>query len=129
MLDELIPAPRLLERNHVDLAATPEQVWSLLRHGDLAHAPLIHALFWLRALPGRLRGKHEPAGLRLDNLTSTPERPGFQVLGETPGQELVVGAIGKVWQGDIPFVHVGDAAEYARFQQPDFVKVAWSLSV
>ena len=33
MLDELIPTPRLLEVDHVDLAAPHDRVWELLRHG------------------------------------------------------------------------------------------------
>ena len=36
MLDQLIFTPRLIEIDHVDLAATPERVWQLVRHADLA---------------------------------------------------------------------------------------------
>jgi hypothetical protein len=127
MLDQLIPTPRLLEVDHVDLAAPPERVWQLVRHGDLARSPLIHALFELRALPARLAGKHEPSSLRIDDLTSTPERPGFQLLLEEAPLFFAVGAIGKVWHGDIPFTHVSSAADYAAFAETDFVKVAWSI--
>jgi hypothetical protein len=38
VLDQLTPAPRLLEVDHIELAAPPEQVWRLVRHGDLAGA-------------------------------------------------------------------------------------------
>jgi hypothetical protein len=88
---------------------------------------LIHALFELRALPQRLSGKHEPTTLRVDDLRSSRERPGFQLLLEQAPHGFAVGAIGKVWHGEIPFVHVADAAEYARFSEPDFVKVAWAI--
>lgn len=127
MLEQLIPTPRLLEIDHVDLAASPDQVWQLVRHGDLNRSPLIQTLFWLRQLPGRLHGHTEPTRLRIDDLKSTPEQPGFQVLAEHAPCEFAVGAIGKVWQPEIPFVHVADAAEFAAFQQPGFVKVAWSI--
>lgn len=127
MLDPLIPTPRLLELDHVDLAATPDRVWQLVRHGNLARSPLIHALFELRALPGRLAGRHEPSSLRVDALRSSPEHPGFQVLLEEAPFFFAVGAIGKVWHGDIPFVHVTGAPDYAAFAEPDFVKVAWSI--
>lgn len=128
-LDELLPSPRLLETHHVDVAATPERVWSLLRHGDLARSPLVRAFFALRAVPERLRGKHEPTTLRLDDLRSTPDRPGFSLLLEAPPHELVVGAIGQVWQPVIPFVHVPDAAIFRDFSEPNQVKVAWALRV
>lgn len=127
MLDPLIATPRLIEIDHVDLAATPERVWKLVRHGDLARSPLIHALFALRALPERVQGRHRATTLRIDDLRSTPEQPGFQVLLERAPLGFAVGAIGKVWHGEIPFVHVRDASEYAAFSEPDFVKVAWAI--
>ncbi len=48
---------------------------------------------------------------------------------DDPPRELAVGAIGKVWQLEIPFVHVPDAHDYALFRQPGFVKVAWAVRV
>lgn len=130
MLDRLIPLPRLLELDHADLAAPPREVWERLRHGDLASSPFVKALFAVRTLPDRLRHRsNESPRLNLDQLTSTPAHPGFRLLAEEPGSEVAVGAIGKVWQLDIPFVHVEDAAAFAAFDAPDFVKVAWSLRV
>jgi hypothetical protein len=129
-LDQLISLPRLLELDHVDLAAPPERVWDLVRHGDLARSPLVRALFKLRTLPDRIAGrKAEPGRILLDDLVSSPEQPGFQILIDDPPREVAVGAIGKVWHLDIPFVHVGNAQAYARFEQPDFVKVAWAVRV
>ncbi len=34
-LDRLLPAPRLVERDHADVAAPPEAVWARLRHGGI----------------------------------------------------------------------------------------------
>jgi hypothetical protein len=127
MLDELVPTPRLLEVDHVDLAAPPSRVWELLRHGDLGKSPLIRALFAVRTLPDRLQGKHVDTAVRIDDLVSSVERPGFQVLGEDPQHEFAVGAIGKVWHLEIPFVHVANAREFAEFSDPGFVKVAWAV--
>jgi hypothetical protein len=129
MLDALIPTPRLVEVDRIEVAAPPEEVWQALRHGNLAEAPLIRALFWLRALPGKLRGTSEPSSLCIDDLRSTPETPGFSVLAESPPHGFAVGAIGKVWQGQIPFVHVADATAFEAFEQAGFVKVAWSISI
>jgi hypothetical protein len=129
MLDELIPTPRLLEVDHAELAAPPERVWQLLRHGDLAKSPLVRALFAVRTLPDRLRAKPVDTAVRIDDLNSTVEKPGFQVLAEEPPREFAVGAIGKVWHLEIPFVHVANAKEYAEFSDPGFVKVAWAIRV
>jgi hypothetical protein len=128
MLDQLI-VPRLVEVDAVDLAAEPDKVWQRIRHGDLGSSPLVRALFMLRTLPNRLRGEQPGPKLSIDQLVSSPERPGFQILGETPEREVVVGAIGEVWRAEIPFVHVSDAREFASFARPGFIKVAWALRV
>lgn len=119
-LDRLIPAPRLVEIDRVDLDASPAEVWQRVRHGDLAPSRWIRALFAIRT-----RGRAN--ALRIDDLVSTPEKPGFQVLADEPPRELAVGAIGKVWKPDIPFVHVNDSAEFAAFERNGFVKVAWAI--
>ena len=129
MLDALIPAPRLVEVDHVDLAAPPEKVWNLVRHGDLASSRLVRALFAVRTLPERLAGKQSAASVFIDDLRSTREKPGFSLLLDEPPQGFAVGAVGKVWHADIPFAHVENAAEFAAFSSPDFVKVAWSIRV
>jgi hypothetical protein len=129
LLDALIPAPRLVELDHVDLAAPPERVWDLVRHGDLALSPLVRALFAVRTLPERLAGKPALASLLIDDMRSTPERPGFSLLLDDPPHGFAVGAIGKVWHADIPFVYARNAADFSAFREEDFVKVAWCIRV
>ena len=124
-IDRVIPVPRLRELSSVELAIPPVVAWAAIRHGDLGRQPLVHSLFALRTIASRTR--HEPLKLSLDALVSSEARPGFGVLFEAPPTEVVVGAIGKVWSIDIPFVHVPSPAAFAAFRQPDFVKVAWSF--
>lgn len=129
-LDQLIPVPRLAEIDHVDVDASPEHTWERVRHGRLFDSPLIDLLFGLRALPRRVTGRQpDPIVRSLDEFGSSPEKPGFQVLVEDPPSEVAVGAIGRVWEGDIPFVHVGDAAAYRAFAEPDYARVAWAVRV
>lgn len=132
-LEAIIPRPRLVELDSVDVAATPSVVWERVRHADIADSRLVRALFAIRTLPARVTGRGSADALRLrsriDDFVSTPSQPGFQLLAEDPPHELVVGAIGKVWQLDIPFVHVADAAAYAAFSGPDYVKVAWAFQI
>ncbi|HEX7184669.1 MAG TPA: hypothetical protein VF756_22785, partial [Thermoanaerobaculia bacterium] len=97
-LDRLIPAPRRVEVDQIDLAAPPARVWELVRHGDLARSPLVRALFAVRTLPSRLAGERAAgASLCMADLVSSPEHPGFQILVDEPPHEVAVGAIGKVW--------------------------------
>jgi hypothetical protein len=129
-LDRVLPTPRLLEIDRIEVAIPPERAWRIIRHADFGRrSSLVRALFELRTLPSRVLGMaHEELHLRIDELRSTAGKPGFQVLIDEPS-EVVVGAIGKVWQADIPFVHVDDATAFAAFAEPGFVKVAWALRV
>jgi hypothetical protein len=120
-LDRLIPKPRLVEVDRLDLDAPISQVWERVRHGDLMPSPWIRALFAVRT-----RGRAKTA-LRVADMVSSGEEPGFQVLVDEPPRTFAVGAIGKVWKPDIPFVHVADAAAFAAFDRRGFAKVAWAI--
>lgn len=127
-LDRLIATPRKMEVDRVDLAAPPERIWEIVRYRDLARPWLVRVLFAVRALPSRLVGKAAVrASLRIDDLVSSPQAPGFQVLADEPPHEVVVGAIGKVWRPEIPFVHLDNAEAFSTFEEPGFVKVAWAV--
>lgn len=129
-LELLVPTPRRLEIDSVDLAVSPERAWEIVRHADFGRLGLVRALFALRTLPSRLTGhEQEKLTLGVDQLVSTPERPGFQILRDDPPHEVVVGAIGKVWQLEIPFVHVATAEAFAGFAEPGFIKVAWAIQL
>ncbi len=129
-LDLLVPAPRLVEVDFVDVGAPPERTWVRVRRGRLVVSPLVGMLFELRALPRRLAGRTvEPVVRSLDDLGSSPEKPGFQILVDDPPSEVAVGAIGKVWESDIPFVHVDGVEAYRTFAEPDYARVAWAIRV
>ncbi|MBV8668473.1 MAG: hypothetical protein JOZ28_04605 [Candidatus Eremiobacteraeota bacterium] len=123
-LDRFLPAPQLRQIDHIDVGAPLDRTWLAVRHFDLARSPFVAALFALRTMPDRVRGRaatHEH--LCLDDLTAPDS--GFRILDEGPAW-VTVGAIGKVWQPEISFVEV-TADTYARFQDPGWVKVAWEL--
>ena len=129
VLDRLIPQPALLEVDCAELAVDAGRAWQAIRALDLAQSAVVRILFGIRTLPDRLTGNAAPLRLRLDDLVSTPDRPGFQLLAEDAPREVAAGAIGKVWQPVIPFVHVPDAAAFAAFPEKGYVKVAWALRV
>lgn len=52
-LDRLIPMPRLLEIDEIEIAAPADIVWKAVRHADLARSLVIRALLAPRALPAR----------------------------------------------------------------------------
>jgi hypothetical protein len=117
LLSRFIPEPRLREVDHVDVGAPAERAYAAARHVDLGASPIARALFALRT-----RDAHP--SLRIDDLTAAG--PGFRILGDEPGVGFAVGAIGKVWRGDIPFIDV-PPERYAAFDEPGYVKVAWEI--
>jgi hypothetical protein len=119
----------LTEIDRIDLAAPAARVWERVRHGALAQSLPIRALFAMRSVASGHTGHGSSSTVRIDNLRSTQERPGFQILVDDPPYEMAVAAIGKVWRLKIPFVHVADANEYPAFAQPGFIKVAWAIRV
>src|SRR5581483_10920421 len=129
-LDRLVPTPRLLELDHVDVAAPPERAWEIVRHLDLASLPIARALFSIRTLAERLRRRESgPLSLRIDDLRSSPEKPGFAIFVDDPPREVAIAAIGKVWHSEIPFVHTSSCDSFAAFAEPDYAKVAWAVRV
>lgn len=129
-LDLLIPTPRLVETDAEDLALPLDRAWEVVRHTDFARLFIVRALFAIRTLPTRLlHPKEPPLSFTFDSLVSTPEKPGFQVYHDEAPVVFAVGAIGKVWESDIPFVHLTDAKAFAAFDTPGFAKVAWSISL
>jgi hypothetical protein len=127
-LDRLMPKPRLVEIDCVELAAPADRVWERIRHHDLPQSPIVRALFALRTLVSRAKNADAtPAGVRFDRMISSPDHPGFQILVDDPPREVAVGAIGKVWRLDIPFVHVAGAYGFATFVERGFAKVAWAI--
>lgn len=102
--------------------------WERFRHGNLASSPVVNGLIAVRTLPDRVLGhQHDSRQLSVDDIDSTPERPGFRLLVDEPPHEFAVGAIGQVWQPRIPFVHLADAEAFVAFADPGWIKVAWGI--
>jgi hypothetical protein len=51
---------------------------------------------------------------------------GWGVLGEIPGREIVVGAVTQPWKTNVIFRAL-PPGEFAAFDEPDYVKVVWTL--
>jgi hypothetical protein len=126
MLDHFLPEPRLIEIDHADIGAPPERVYEVLRHLDATRSALVRTLFSLRTLPDRLAGRAtETPHVSIDEIGRRAE-PGFRILAEEPGRSITVGAIGKVWEAEIPFADVTPDT-FAAFAEPGYARVAWEV--
>ncbi len=126
MLDHFLPDPRIVEVDHVDLGVPPDRAFHAFRHFDLTRSALVRTLFVLRTLPDRLSGHlTEVPPLTVDTIGKGP-KPGFRILAEEPGHSVTVGAIGKVWEAEIPYMDV-PPDRFAAFSEPGYAKVAWEV--
>ena len=73
-LDRLIPTPRLLEIDRIDLAAPAAKVWEQVRHGALARSRVARALFALRTFADdSSKDDHVSAAIRIDDQSRRVE--------------------------------------------------------
>ena len=90
---------------------------------DLFEAPVVRAVFKGRELLLRAHPAQRP---RARGMLAEVQALGWVVLAELPGREIVLGAVTRPWQADVTFRPVpGD--EFAAFDEPGYVKIAWTL--
>ncbi len=124
-----LPSPRHVELHRIRVEAPPAVAWEAARHFDAGAIPWVRLLFDLRALPARLTGRAGAESDRRVGIDQVAEHgKGFVILEEEPGRHVVVGAIGRFWQGSIPFADVVPG-KFARFDTPGWGKLAWAIEV
>jgi hypothetical protein len=113
----------ITERQVID--ADRASVFQAARDLDFmtVRTPLLTASFFVRGLPARLSGRSVAPPPQLRLASGDSPLPGWVVLGERPGLEVVFGAVGKFWQPDIEWRDVAPA-EFASFAEPGWGKIA-----
>ncbi|RPJ50487.1 MAG: SRPBCC family protein [Methanobacteriota archaeon] len=62
----------------------------------------------------------------MDQVAESGE--GFMLVHETPGKEVVVGAVGQFWHLNIPFAKL-KPEDFRTFDKPGWGKLAWAIAV
>lgn len=132
LIDTFMPSFSLRQVDHVAVAASPGHAYAAARTLDMSEVGFARLLFQLRVVPDRIaaafRGQPYPP-LRssgIDDITGAGS--GFLLLGEEPGREVVVGAVGKFWQPAIEYASVTPAG-FTAFDRPGFGKLAWCIRI
>jgi hypothetical protein len=125
LLDGFMPGYDVAERHHALVHAPAGLVFDAATGVDLQGAPLVGAIIRAReVLLGAQGGaRSDPKGLLADMLAL-----GWGVLAETPGREVVVGAATQPWLAHVVFRPLAPQS-FAAFDEPGFVKIAWTLRV
>jgi hypothetical protein len=125
LLDAFMPVYEVVERHQTVVAAPAEITLGAACDMDLETSTIGNAIFKGRDLLLRSASEHEP---RPRGLLALARSLGWEVLAETPGREIVVGAVTRPWQADVVFRPIAPA-QFAAFSEPDYVKIAWTLGV
>ena len=132
LLDELLPRFDVNEVHEARLAAPPEAAWAAVQAVTPQEIPLLGPLMAIRSLPARLRGGRAPDArtARLPILDAM-QRQGFTLLGERPGEEGVLGIVGRFWSFDAMSTlrPIGGAGDFVAFAEPGYAKAAMDLRV
>ena len=135
---EFLPSFDFSDTLETMVAADAATTWSALMDADLIavgrHRPLVGMLGALRILPEvvwqRLHGEHPPAAPERLTLRDTTRLPmsqgGWVLLGERPGEAIILGLVGKFWRPIIQYADV-DATAFRDFAEPGFAKTIYEL--
>jgi uncharacterized protein YndB with AHSA1/START domain len=127
LLDRFLPNPEVDEYHQLEVRAPAAITLAAAKETDLQASPLAKGIFWLRAVPAQLRGEpFRPQGSR--GIVAETLSLGWGVLAEEPDREIVIGAYTQPWHEQVTF-HPLPPEEFARFDQPGYVKIAWTLAV
>ncbi len=128
LIQHHFPHPKHVELDRIFVAAPPDAAWQAARHFDGATIPWVRLLFDIRGLPARAVGRKPDEDRRIGVDQVIDAGKGFMVVDERPGEEVVVGAVGRFWHMDIPFAEVAPR-DFASFDEEGWGKVAWAIRV
>lgn len=121
ILNSYLPNYFIREVHHVAVRTSPAETYRAVCDFDMASVSWIRHLFQLRTILDRTHDRVSKLTLR-----DAYANGGFVLLEEVGDQELVVGAIGKIWRPALKFEHV-EPKEFATYCKSGFGKVAWSM--
>jgi hypothetical protein len=131
LLDGVFPGYDVNEVHDRLVRAPPAAAYAAVRAVSPQDVRLLLPLMAIRGLPGLLlrRGLAgvDPRAPVIDAFL----RNGFLLLGERPGEEIVVGAVGRFWQlGGAQGVRpIGSPAEFQAFDEPGWAKAVTNFLV
>ena len=123
LLERFMPTYEVTERTRIAVAAPADVTFVAACEADLMQSPTIRAIFKAREL---VLGAKPDAGAHPGGVVAFTKSIGWRVLAEVPGREVVMGAVTQPWNPDVVF-HPLTPDEFTRFNEPDYVKIAWTL--
>jgi hypothetical protein len=125
VLDRYMPKYDVVDRHHVRVSAPADIVYRSACNVDIQESAIVRAIFnaremALRSAPDEVERPRE--------LIPWVLTIGWNILEEEPGREVVLGTVTQPWEANPEFRTISPK-EFVAFDQPDFVKIAWTLRV
>jgi len=123
LLDGFIPDPAMRHRHQTAVHAPAAFVLESARTFDLRSAPLVRAIFRLRAmiLGAKASGTDWSRGFVEELL-----RMGWGILAEEKDRWIVAGTVCQPWQADVVMRPI-PPDQFAAYSEPGQVKIIWTL--
>ena len=123
LLDRFMPSYDVAERHQIRVTAPADIVLATACETDLLQSRIARAIFRAREV---ILGSGPDPVRRPSGLLALTTSLGWRVLAEVPGREVVLGAVTQPWKANVTFQGL-PADEFAAFNEPGFVKIAWTL--
>ena len=116
LIDEFLSDYDFVETHGISIHAGAEKIYRAASEVDFTDSFIIRSLFRLRGLA--------TSGVTLKSLSSSR----FEILGEMPGREMLLGIVGKFWKlgGELKKI---DAVSFKRFETSGYAKAVWNFSL
>jgi hypothetical protein len=125
LIDEFLPQYDVASQHSTVIRSNAARVYECLKTVDVNASALVRTLFAIRGIGTRALFKHaERRPITLETLTQNS----FVVLAERPGDEIVLGLIGRPWALRYE-VRQFEPSEFASFAEPGLAKIAWNFKL
>ena len=125
ILDQFIPNPDVRERFETLARAPAPLVMEVARNFDMQSLPLIRLIIRARE---RILGTSGASPRIPRGIVEETQSQGWGLLVEEPGRLLACGATCQPWLGNVTFTAI-PPGDFAAFDEPQQVKIAWTLEV
>lgn len=123
LLDRVMPIYEVAERHHIRVAAPAEVTFAAACEQNLMALPMVRAIVKAREVA---LGAEPDAAARPRGLLALTKSIGWGVLAEVANREVVMGAVTRPWNANVVFRPLAPD-EFIAFDEPDYVKIAWTL--
>jgi len=123
LLDGFMPVYEIAERHQIGVRAPADVTFAAACEADMLRSHIVRAIFRGREA---MLGSDPDTEVRPRELLAWTRSLGWATLAEKPGREIVMGAVTRPWEANVLFRGL-PAEEFARFNEPGYVKIAWTL--